>query len=182
MMLLSGAPKEVAGSVAELTQVGSHFRFGENWAEFAQGIDPARIEQACGEMARLLGREDISGLRFLDIGSGSGLHALAALKLGAAQVIATDIDPDSVETTRKLLERFAVDGRWRAERRSVLEIRPEDYGRFDIVYSWGVLHHTGAMYDAIRAAAALVGESGRFCTALYGRTALCNFWRWEKRL
>ena len=55
-------------------------------------------------------------------------------------------------------------------------------GRFDVVYSWGVLHHTGAMWEAIRKAAQLVNDDGRFVIAIYQRTPMCGFWHWEKRL
>ncbi|HEY3779354.1 MAG TPA: class I SAM-dependent methyltransferase [Rhizomicrobium sp.] len=166
--------------MAELTQVESHFRFGQNWAALAREIDQSRIGQALNDLARLLGRDRLDGLRFLDIGSGSGIHSLAALRMGA-HVTATDIDADSVATTHSLLSRFAPGARWTAELRSIFDLTPQNIGRFDIVYSWGVLHHTGAMLDAIRSATALVDGDGCFCVALYGRTSLCGFWRWEKR-
>jgi 2-polyprenyl-6-hydroxyphenyl methylase/3-demethylubiquinone-9 3-methyltransferase len=166
--------------MAELTQVESHFRFGRNWAEFAREIDPPRIEQAQHELARLLGRDRLDGSRFFDIGSGSGIHSLAALRMGA-EVTAIDIDADSVATTRALLARLAPGGSWTADIRSIFDLTPKNFGRYDIVYSWGVLHHTGAMHDAIRSAAALVDDNGCFCVALYGRTLLCGAWRIEKR-
>ncbi len=164
-----------------LKEVQSHFRFGENWSAFAREIDAGRIGQAERDLARLLGRETLSGLRFLDIGSGSGLHSLAALMLGASEVVAVDLDADSVATTRSLLARFAPNDKWKADRRSIFEMHPQEFGTFDIVYSWGVLHHTGAMFEAIEKAAALVNGSGELCLALYGRTWLCGFWRVEKR-
>ncbi|HEY3637459.1 MAG TPA: methyltransferase domain-containing protein [Rhizomicrobium sp.] len=167
--------------MAALTHVESHFRFGENWAEFAHNVDRDRIDQARRDLARLIGKENLSGLTFLDIGSGSGIHSLAALQLGAT-VTAIDIDPESVATTKGMLERFAANAPWCARLASIFNLEPASFGRFDIVYSWGVLHHTGAMLDAIRAAAGLVKDDGVFCVALYGQTALCGLWRWEKRL
>lgn len=166
---------------ASLMLAESHFRFGENWAEFARDIDSVKIQEAERNLARLLGRADLSGLTFLDIGSGSGLHSLAALRMGALRVTAVDIDADSVATTRTLLARHAAGMNWTAELRSVFELDPRNRGRFDIVYSWGVLHHTGAMFEAIQTAASLVDERGCLCIALYGRTALCGLWRREKR-
>ena len=41
----------------------------------------------------------------------------------------------------------------------------------DVVYSWGVLHHTGSMYEAIANAARLVAPGGTFCIAIYNRAA-----------
>jgi 2-polyprenyl-6-hydroxyphenyl methylase/3-demethylubiquinone-9 3-methyltransferase len=44
-----------------------------------------------------------------------------------------------------------------------------------------VLHHTGAIHDALRAAARVVSPGGLLAFALYHRTLMCGFWRWEKR-
>ena len=102
-------------SNSDLTQQHTHFAFGQNWAEYAEKITKAEIEEAERGLQRLLGNERLDGKRFLDIGSGSGLHSLAALRLGAREVLAVDIDPDSVATTRAVLtghapqERFGVD-------------------------------------------------------------------------
>jgi len=121
------------------------------------------------------------GKRFLDIGCGSGLHSLAALRLGAGEVVALDIDPDSVATTRELLRVNASGQRWSVMERSIFDPEIGSIGSFDMVYSWGVLHHTGAMHRALRAAGALVAPGGQFIFALYRRTPLCWFWKIEKR-
>ncbi|MGH7073375.1 MAG: class I SAM-dependent methyltransferase, partial [Stellaceae bacterium] len=124
---------------------------------------------------------DISGRTFLDIGCGSGLSSLAALRLGATRVLATDIDENSVKTTRSVLSRYAPNGNWSVMECSVFELTPDDE-RFDVVYSWGVLHHTGAMWDAIARAAALVSEGGTLVIAIYRKTPLCGIWRIEKSI
>ena len=54
-------------------------------------------------------------------------------------------------------------------------------GTFDVVYAWGVLHHTGALHQALGAAARLVSPGGLFAFALYHRTLMCGLWRREKR-
>lgn len=158
----------------------SHFAFGKNWASYAKLITNAQLDEAIAGLRRLAGG-DLAGKRFLDIGCGSGLHALAALQLGAREVVALDIDPDSIATTRRLLEANANGAPWSAEQASVFELPHESLGRFDVVYSWGVLHHTGDMFRALRAAAALVAPGGQFLFALYRRTRLCWFWKLEKR-
>ena len=163
------------------TTLESHFAFGENWADFAQLIDEDRLRAATDGLLRLLAGRDLKNKRFLDIGCGSGLHSLAALTLGASEVFAIDLDPRSVDTTRSLLARHAPDSRYRVDEVSVFDLEPNQVGQFDVVYSWGVLHHTGDMLNAIRRAAAMVKNDGSFLVALYRRTWLCGFWKVEKR-
>ena len=179
-----GTAKDVDAAAAE-SNAGpdaDRFAFGENWKSFLAGLDDVRIAEAEKSLQWLLGRERLDGLRFLDIGSGSGLSSLAARRLGAA-VRSFDHDVQSVECTTALRARFfADDANWIVERGSVLD---GDYlaklGRFDVVYSWGVLHHTGAMHEAIKNASRLVAPGGLFVVALYRKTRLCWFWTLEKR-
>jgi 2-polyprenyl-3-methyl-5-hydroxy-6-metoxy-1,4-benzoquinol methylase len=159
----------------EATDVSAHFAFGENWADYAKLIDEPRIAQATEDVRRLLG--DLSGKSFLDIGCGSGLHALAAARLGAARVVAVDVDPKSVETAQRVLAGLAIPLDVRAV--SVFDLPDE---QFDAVYSWGVLHHTGAMHEAMRKAARLVRPEGLFAFALYRKTPACAAWKVEKRI
>ena len=166
-----------------LLEVESHFSFGENWAQYAEKIDERRIEEAEKSLIRLVGRESIQGRTFLDIGCGSGLFSLAALRLGCQRLLAVDLDPHSVQTTCKTLERYAPAGaNWDCRRISVFDLDPAKVGTFDIVYSWGVLHHTGAMYKAIEKASAMVKPEGMLTLALYGKTPFCGLWRIEKRI
>lgn len=160
--------------------MNTRYDFGRNWSEFAARIDERNLEEAKKNLARLVG--PIEGQSFLDIGCGSGLHSAAALALGAAKVRAIDYDADSVATTRAVLERFAPGLDWTVERADALDPQAMPKGPFDIVYSWGVLHHTGDMWRGIRNAAALVGPGGRLCLALYLRTPLCGVWAIEKRV
>lgn len=164
----------------DLTRQETHFAFGRNWAEYAEKIAAPEIDEADRGLARLLGGERLDGKRFVDIGSGSGLHSLSALRLGAAEVLAVDIDPDSLATTRAVLGRHAPSPKWRAEHMSVFDMDPAQQGRFDVVYSWGVLHHTGDMMRAIARAAAMTERSGLFVFALYRRVWMDWFWRIEK--
>ena len=165
----------------DLTRLDEHFAFGQNWAAYAEKITAAEIEEAVRGLSRLLGGERLDGSRVLDIGSGSGLHSLAALRLGAAEVVAVDIDPDSVATTRAVLQHHAANGRLRVQAANVFDLDPATWGRFDIVYSWGVLHHTGDMQRAIRQAAALVRGGGSFAFALYRRVWMDGLWQRGKR-
>ena len=128
----------------------SHFAFGQNWASYAKRVDTRQIDEAVAGLRRFLGDYDLVGKRFLDIGCGSGIHSVAASRLGASEIMAVDLDPDSVGTTKALLERFARSSRWRVEQMSVFDLEPEVLGTFSVVYSWGVLHHTGNLNRGLR--------------------------------
>jgi cyclopropane fatty-acyl-phospholipid synthase-like methyltransferase len=164
-----------------LTDRGSHFEFGQNWRDYAKTIDSARIAGAVQGLQKLF-PAGLSGKSFLDIGCGSGLHSLAALSLGASSVLATDLDENSVSTARTVLAAHFPEGRWTAEIKSVFDMTPQETGTYDVVYSWGVLHHTGDMWRAIETAAKLVKPGGQFALAIYSATTLDPAWKIEKRI
>ncbi len=144
------------------------FEFGANWLRFVESLTEERMAKADASLLEGLGMESLEGKTFLDIGSGSGLFSLAARRLGAT-VHSFDYDKNSVLSTTNLRKRFFPDDpQWTVEQGSVLDA---DYvnslGTHDIVYSWGVLHHTGHMWDAIRNARSRVAPGGIFYTALY---------------
>lgn len=166
----------------DLKNVETHFAFGENWAEYAKHIDAIKIEEAEKGLLKLVTKEELASKTFLDIGCGSGLHALAALRLGAAKVVATDIDPASVATTKAVLEKHAPVGtQYDVIEVSVFDLKTTLNQQFDIVYSWGVLHHTGDMYGAITEAGNLVRPGGLLVLALYRKTTMCSAWKRIKR-
>ena len=147
---------------------GERFAFGANWSAFLHHLDDHRISRAEASLRTMLGIERLDGLRFLDIGSGSGLFSLAAWRLGA-NVTSFDYDPQSVACTAELRRRFGhEDGHWRVLQGSVLDKTfLASLSTFDVVYSWGVLHHTGAMWDAIANAASMVATGGLLNIAVY---------------
>jgi 2-polyprenyl-3-methyl-5-hydroxy-6-metoxy-1,4-benzoquinol methylase len=147
---------------------GRRFQFGRNWARFLRRLNDARIAEAENNLNEFLGDGSLSGKTFLDIGSGSGLCSLAARRLGAA-VMSFDFDSQSVACTEELRRRYRPgDGSWRIEQGSVLDERYlARLGQFDVVYSWGVLHHTGAMWEAMENIKPLVKPGGRLFIAIY---------------
>jgi 2-polyprenyl-3-methyl-5-hydroxy-6-metoxy-1,4-benzoquinol methylase len=161
--------------------MSDRFAFGKNWASYADGIGELQVSSAVANLRRLLGGDDLTGRRVIDIGCGSGIHSLAALRLGAAEVVAVDIDEDSVATTTALLRRAAPLERYRVAKASVFDLDPATWGTFDVVYAWGVLHHTGDLATALDRVSTLVAPGGLLIVALYRKTWLCGFWRLEKR-
>jgi 2-polyprenyl-3-methyl-5-hydroxy-6-metoxy-1,4-benzoquinol methylase len=169
---------EAAGAIED-----TRFEFGRNWALFLNLLDDSRIAQAETSLKEMLEVDTLEGRSFLDIGSGSGLFSLAARRLGA-RVHSFDYDPHSVGCTTELRHRyFPTDPAWTVERGSALD---EKYlaslGTFDVVYSWGVLHHTGEMWRALDLVQHRVSANGCLLLALYndagGRSAR---WRTIKK-
>ena len=152
---------------AEVAQ-GQRFEFGKNWTWFLTTLTDAKVEQAVHSLQDMLGASDLKRTRFLDIGSGSGLFSLAARRLGA-RVHSLDYDPHSVACTRELRRRyFPEDPEWIVESGSALdEAYIRSLGAFDVVYSWGVLHHTGQMWTALANAAIPVAAGGKLFIAIY---------------
>jgi 2-polyprenyl-6-hydroxyphenyl methylase/3-demethylubiquinone-9 3-methyltransferase len=147
---------------------GERFGFGANWAQFLSVLNEERIEEAKSSLRRMLNVESLDGKTFLDVGSGSGLFSLAARLLGA-KVHSFDYDPQSVACTAELKQRyFAGDDDWLVEPGSVLDRQYlSRLGQFDVVYSWGVLHHTGHMWEALENVAPLVKSRGQLFIAIY---------------
>lgn len=160
------------------------FAFGRNWRSFLATLDEHRVDEARRRLCESLGRNDLHGVRVLDIGSGSGLSSLVMHQLGA-DVVAFDYDADSVACTEELLKRYASNAsNWQIMRGSALDPAfMSGLGQFELVYSWGVLHHTGAMWPAIELAVTRVAPRGTLLLALYndqGRRS--RIWRAIKRL
>jgi 2-polyprenyl-3-methyl-5-hydroxy-6-metoxy-1,4-benzoquinol methylase len=162
---------------------GDRFAFGENWARFLSRLDESRIALAEKSLLAMLGLQTLQGQRFLDIGSGSGLFSLAARRLGAT-VVSFDYDPASVACTRELRHRyFPNDAHWIVERGSALDSAyMTSLGGFDVVYSWGVLHHTGRMYEAFANAIIPTRDASKLFIAIYNDQGwISRYWLRVKR-
>jgi len=151
----------------EEIETGERFAFGSNWRAFVELIDDTRIATATASLSGPLGTTDLSGRTFLDVGCGSGLFSLAAHRLGA-RVRSFDFDPESVAATAEVRDRFAPGSDWIVKQGSILDERlAASLGRFDVVYSWGVLHHTGDLWRAMDSVCGLVAPQGLLYISVY---------------
>ena len=160
------------------------FEFGKNWEAFLASLNENQINEAEKSLVEMLDSSSLSGKRFLDVGCGSGLFSLAARRLGA-DVYSFDFDPNSVACTNNLKKRYFTDDvKWKIESGSALDL---DYIKslppVDIVYSWGVLHHTGDMWTALKSIGQLVPEVGKFFIAIYNdQGTMSSFWLKVKKI
>lgn len=159
------------------------FEFGENWKSFLAHLNESRIVEAENSLKSIFQIQNLEGLTFLDIGSGSGLFSLAAVRLGA-KVHSLDFDKNSVACAQYLKDNYYPESeQWTIEAGSVLDgsyIR--SLGKYDLVYSWGVLHHTGDMKLALENAGVAVANNGKLAIAIYNDQGyISNAWKNIKR-
>lgn len=160
------------------------FDFGANWRRYLHLVDETRIGAAVDSLRSMLGVQNLNDLRFLDAGCGSGLFSLAAHRLGA-QVWSVDLNPAAVACVEELKRRFAGPRpQWQVMQGSLLDVALlQGLGTFDVVYSWGVVHHTGAMWQALESLAGCLAPGGRLFIAIYNdQGALSGYWARVKRL
>ncbi len=155
------------------------FDFGQNWAAFSELITAERIEQAQASLVNLLGTTDLNGKTFLDIGCGSGLFSIAAACLGA-RVTGIDLDPISVATSQKNAQKW-LDDHTTVSFSAASILNPDhlallDPDLFDVVYSWGVLHHTGNMTLALKNAVKFIKPRGTLVISIYNRHFTSPIW------
>lgn len=161
------------------------FTFGTNWSKYSSLLDEERVQDAARSVQSLLQRRSLEGLSFLDLGAGSGLFSIAAARLGAKRVIAIDRDPDCLTTAHRNIDRLlpsSVKARVEVRYADILQPQTLDIEVCDVVYAWGSLHHTGAMWTAIDNSSAFCAKGGLFAVALYNHCSLSPFWLQAKRM
>jgi len=149
-------------------QTTETFAFGKNWQSFLAASGTDAVAGARADIEQWLPRDAVRGRCVVDIGCGSGIHSLCFHDLGASRLVSFDVDEHCVAATRLLWDRAGQPPNWEVVHGSVLDAPfVQSLGAFDLAYSWGVLHHTGAMWQAIANASALVKPGGLFWLALY---------------
>jgi 2-polyprenyl-6-hydroxyphenyl methylase/3-demethylubiquinone-9 3-methyltransferase len=160
------------------------FAFGENWRDFLRVLSKDHTLEAQKALGAFLGTTDLKGKHFLDIGSGSGLHSLAARRMGVI-VHSFDYDPQSVACTEELKRRyFPDDPQWTIQQGSILDGEfVQGLGGFDICYAWGVLHHMGAVWQALFNAQLPIQKDGLLFVGIYNDQGLVSvLWKMIKRI
>lgn len=152
-------------------QETGEFSFGFNWLDYVKTrLNEEIIQTHVNDLQAIYNQAEISlsGKSVFDIGCGSGLSSLSFARLGCSKIVGIDVDPYSVEASNYTKVNFLKDSiDWNVHHHSILSEPIVVDESFDIVYSWGVLHHTGNMWDAIRNAARAVKKGGYFHVALY---------------
>lgn len=180
---MSKSSNQASGQWAAELARRERFAFGQNWSNFLTKLSDEKITQAENSLKSFLGVENLAGTRFLDVGCGSGLFSLAARKLGA-EVLSFDYDPVSVDCTQRLRERFfPSDNLWQVYEASVLDkaflrsLKPSD-----LIYSWGVLHHTGDLWRSVDNLLDIAKDNSKIYLAIYNRQKYASrYWTFVKR-
>ncbi len=162
------------------------FAFGRNWQSFSRSaLTLEKINQAKEDFLKLVCDIDFKGKTFLDIGFGQGLTLMIAQNIGA-QPVGLDIDRDNISALDSTAKFFHTQELPKTIIGSILDDAVvstlQGYKGFDIVHSWGVLHHTGDMAKAVQNAAAMVKSNGFFILAIYNKHWTSPLWLFIKWL
>lgn len=163
------------------------FSFGKNWQKYLEdSYNEERLNEAIKSIKDFMEIDNLKGKIFMDIGCGSGLFSAAAFKLNAKKIISFDVDLFAVKCCKHLKNKLGNPNNWEVFKGSVLDDSLiSKLPKADAVYSWGVLHHTGNMWKAIKNAARLVNDNGYFYIAIYNKVETwgsSHFWLKVKKL
>ncbi|MDZ4241557.1 MAG: class I SAM-dependent methyltransferase [Candidatus Omnitrophota bacterium] len=131
------------------------------------------------DVPRILSQEELCihqdwfpGKEVLDAGCGNGRWTHGFLKLGA-RVTAVDYSDAALQHVRDSQSSLDMTSNLNLKKEDLLNISEDLRGKkFDLVFSWGVLHHTGDTHQALCNIAHLVKDNGVIYLYLYGTDSL----------
>ncbi len=169
------------------------FDFGSNWKHYStQALTRRRVEGARQAFIVLTSGIELRSRSFLDVGFGQGLTALCAADAGAT-VYCLDVNPRCAEALELTSQYFLPEAKEKltvisgsilstTDVRQLREKSGSDGGGYDVVHSWGVLHHTGNMEKAFANCVGLVKPGGQLIVAIYNRHWSSSLWERIKYL
>ena len=169
-----GATKDDVKAFWESEACGE--RYGDDQDRVRYELEPEILPFADFDSAR--------GLRVLEIGVGMGADFVRWVRAGAVAT-GVDLTERAVEITRDRLAKDRAEGR--AEGGVEADVRvadaealPFEDAAFDLVYSWGVLHHTPRMDRALAEAQRVLTSGGRLKVMLYHRRSWVGLAAWAR--
>src|SRR5437667_9384529 len=125
-------------------------------------------------IARFARFEEARGKDVLEVGVGAGTDHVRFVRAGA-RCAGVDLTDAAIALTRR---RLCLEGLDSDLRRCDAERLEFADGRFDLVYSWGVIHHTPCPERAAREILRVLRRGGRFCVMVYNRHSLVALQVW----
>jgi ubiquinone/menaquinone biosynthesis C-methylase UbiE len=122
-------------------------------------------------MREAIGFDRHPGRRLLEIGFGTGTDLLQFAK-GGARVTGVDLTPRSIDIAQRRFEVYGLEGQFLIGDGEYLSFPDES---FDVVYSFGVLHHTPDTARAIREVHRVLRPGGEAIVMLYNKSSLA-YW------
>ena len=143
--------------------------YKDHWTEY-----PLELQGVIQHLTELF-PEGVKGKKVLDAGSGSGMVSIAFAVMGAS-VTGVDITSKCIENGRKRAKAFGVECRFVQSDLTMLDLHED----FDIIYSWGVLHHTADAKASFFRLVEHLRPGGEIIIAVYLRTAFSSFWNFSR--
>src|SRR5438876_7296604 len=177
---LYGALSEMANDIDQAAPFAAQrtvAAFGHQWTHIPSGKFMLSDPLFKGDVERIITEEEIliksswfPEKRVLDAGCGGGRWSYGLAKLGAC-VTAVDTNSSAIAATRAALEELKVEADFLQSDLETLHTKlPHE--SFDLVWSWGVLHHCVSFTRALKSIAMLVKQGGLIYLYLYGRESI----------
>lgn len=161
------------------------FNFGKNWHDFStNALASVNADQARKDFKVLMHGIDLTNINFLDVGFGQGLSSLCAAENGA-KVVGLDIEElnrQTISLTARYFPTVNLED-LKLYTGSILSdetcsiLMGESPSGYDVVHSWGVLHHTGNMYQALERCVELVKPGGYLVISIYNYHWTSPIWK-----